>query len=319
MVKMRVPNSLGDLTTAAERYFGHAGRLRLYRYGKELITRDSQLQNLQDQEHLIVTWDGRPMQPREFHKMCSESMSHFTKKELLSSPPKQVERALRPPGEAPYQPHKLTDTSSHRRDYVRHPPQAPPSRSPPQPREVNNQDWPTGRSAYQEHYPWKTGEPQGRRRDGYPGGDEVEPWRPSKFEGGKSTYKDQYPWHPPQPRPGRLPEDGDRDLGPPRDRDLGPPPETSAGRPSNGGRSPDGPRTTIPFEGSSTYHDHYPWKDPALQQRRREPPSRGLGEPDDYKPHRVDDLSEYKRSYVPSDVKPIMIILEPEVGKWGSE
>lgn len=54
-----LPGSLTELIGRAEVNFGHTGNLKLYHNGRVPITKESQLQQLRDDDVVVVTWDDR--------------------------------------------------------------------------------------------------------------------------------------------------------------------------------------------------------------------------------------------------------------------
>jgi len=222
-----MPNSLSELSCSAEQHFGHPGTLKMYHKGVTPMTRDQQLLRVKHNDVMVCTWDDKPITQRDLTQMITTHQADFVAKQTEA--PARRSRAVK----EPYVPHKLTETSSYKQDFLNHGftprEEMPLSASAPLP----SQSEPLGRSSYADAFPWHKNE----RKQPKPR-EVAQPWRPAPFEG-NSSYKNQYSW-PEQQRAAPM--------------DAPPPPEPT------------------PFEGSSTYQDHYPVKPlPKAPAGRREP------------------------------------------------
>lgn len=174
---LELPLSLEDLQHAATRHFGHNGRLRLYHKGLTPVHHDRHLQKLKHDDHIVVTWEGRRIEPDELMSITTHKADY-------------VPHPIRPRSSVPQKP-RVTPVpflaeSSYKGDYVAHPIS---SREPCHKKEK----WlpktaPTGSTTYNTHFPWH----------------EVEALRPAfvtakhtpvPFEG-KSSYELDFVEHP---------------------------------------------------------------------------------------------------------------------------
>jgi hypothetical protein len=214
-VTVPMPRSIHELQNRAVRLFGHGGELNMYHHGTALIQDPSHLGHIQDGDVVVVTWNDRRLTPKEFAALTT-NQSDFVEHPLPNKAP------------APKSPTKLPPVvpfdavTSYKSEYVRHPlskrdvlAKPPHMWVPPK--------GATGKSTYEEQFPWRDPAPENRSQ---PPSRETDRRKSEPFTG-CTSYMHDYLAPPPKPR---------------AERSVAPRP-----RPAN----------IVPFQGKTTYEAEF--------------------------------------------------------------